>query len=340
MQPQHVGEHSELNIDSEIWTDLKSSLLMGPSFLEPSNVFDPQIHSLPISQSSLLDTSLASANFDQGIADSLLSINLPQIQAEWFPSSSQIATGCQLFFTHVSHFVPFLHQPSFDATQISNHLLLSILCLGYQYGKDPDSGHQADSGASLAVRCFHRARLLVAPDEEKADVSTRGITMVQAYLLLQIYAMMYLCGDDSAYGLKTHSKMISLARACGLMLPISVESAATENLDSLWRQFIKTESHKRTLFAIHQIDALWTLSTKFYFSILLQPSVFLCFRYTLAILISMFYTYVFQGHMVIYDSRYYARTRLSMQLSTATTHQPQQCPHLILRGRLVHAFTL
>lgn len=41
------------------------------------------------------------------------------------------------------------------------------------------------------------------------------------------------------------------------MAPTSDASATTEDLDSLWREFIKAESHKRTAFAVHQIDALW-----------------------------------------------------------------------------------
>lgn len=41
------------------------------------------------------------------------------------------------------------------------------------------------------------------------------------------------------------------------MAPATSASATTEDLESLWREFIKTESHKRTAFAVHQIDALW-----------------------------------------------------------------------------------
>ncbi len=41
------------------------------------------------------------------------------------------------------------------------------------------------------------------------------------------------------------------------MQPLSIESTATQDLESLWREFIKAESRKRTLFAVHQIDALW-----------------------------------------------------------------------------------
>lgn len=97
----------------------------------------------------------------------------------------------------------------------------------------------------------------MATDEETTDDWGQNITMVQAYLLLQIAAMMYLCGKDSKYGLKMHSRMISLARAGRLMQSVPVEPSATGDLESLWREFVKTESQKRTVFAVHQVDALW-----------------------------------------------------------------------------------
>ncbi|KAF2713943.1 hypothetical protein K504DRAFT_462410 [Pleomassaria siparia CBS 279.74] len=235
---------------------LDPSLLMGTSLPERDDRFNTPMHSISIPRPSSYNNDVSGFSFDHSISNSLLSMDLPPAQDEWNPTSSQIAWGCHLFFTHVSHFVPFLHRPSFNSTQIPNHLLLSILSLGYQYGEDPDSGYQDSSGATLSSCCFRRARSLIL-DEERNNDPTHNVSMVQAYLLLQIWAMMYSCGDDSAYGLKTHSKMISLARASGLMQPISIESAATEDLDSLWRHFVQSESQKRTVFAIHQIDTLW-----------------------------------------------------------------------------------
>lgn len=169
---------------------------------------------------------------------------------DWSPSTVQIERGCDLFFAHISHFVPFLHQPTFDYSQAPLYLLLSMLSLAYQYGNDPESESQSVHGAGLSKRCFNRARVLLANDED-------NISTVQSYLLLQICAMMYLCGEDSSHALKMHSAMISLARSTGLMHPITIEPSTTQDLDTLWHTFIRAESHKRTLFAVHQIDALW-----------------------------------------------------------------------------------
>ncbi|KAL4958446.1 fungal-specific transcription factor domain-containing protein [Aspergillus filifer] len=179
------------------------------------------------------------------------------IYEDWSPSSRQIATGCDLFFAHVSHFVPFLHQPTFNSSQTPHLLLLSMLSLAYQYGDDPESG--SCTGAELSRRCFHRARTLLKAghDNDTPEPFSSHIATVQSYLLLQICAMMYLCGPDSSYALKMHSAMISLSRSAGLMQPIPVEPSSTQDLKTLWHTFIRSESHKRTLFAIHQIDALW-----------------------------------------------------------------------------------
>ncbi|KAL4965053.1 fungal specific transcription factor domain-containing protein [Aspergillus stella-maris] len=206
--------------------DLQTLLEAGPSILKQNNVPSPDFTGI-------------------------------NIYEDWSPSSRQITTGCDLFFAHVSHFVPFLHQPTFDPSQTPHLLLLSMLSLAYQYDDDPEGG--SNTGAELSRQCFHRARTLLKAehDTDTPEPFSSNIATVQSYLLLQICAMMYLCGPDSTYALKMHSAMISLSRSAGLMQPIPVEPSSTQDLKTLWHTFIKSESHKRTLFAIHQIDALW-----------------------------------------------------------------------------------
>lgn len=233
--------------------ELERSLLLGTSFLKATYELDDQLQSAIITQPTAFDSTLAGCAYNQGSPG----LSPTNDQGDWLPSPTQITQGCDLFFKHVSHFLPFLHQPTFDATRVPLHLLLSILSLGYQHGEDPECGDQTGSGASLSTRCFHQARALTVAEENKTDQPRQNTTLIQSYLLLQICAMMYLCGEDSARGLKMHSNMISLARAGALMKPMPTESSTTEDLEALWREFIKSESHKRTSFAVHQIDALW-----------------------------------------------------------------------------------
>ncbi|KIW19310.1 hypothetical protein PV08_03604 [Exophiala spinifera] len=177
---------------------------------------------------------------------------------DWFPSPEQIARGVHHYFAHVSNFFPFLHRPTFDAGRAADYLILGMLSLAYQYDEDPDCGGALGSGARLSARCFHHARVLLDSNEEGTTADwSNSLAMIQAYLLLQVCAMMYLCGGDSAHGLRMHSKMIFLARSGGLMQTVPSPAAAGEDLGSLWREFVTAESHKRTLFALHQMDALW-----------------------------------------------------------------------------------
>lgn len=191
------------------------------------------------------------------IPDGLSSRDLPYIQDDWFPSASQVQRGYQLYFSHISHFVPFLHRAIFDATETAPHLGLSMLCLAYQHGEDPDCSGEMGSGKALSQRCYHRARVLAASEEERADDLPQYLSLAQAYWMLEVCAMMYFCGEFSGQGLKLHSRMISLSRSGGLTQAIPVGSAMSDDLESLWRVFIRAESHKRTILAVHQIDALW-----------------------------------------------------------------------------------
>ncbi|KAF4243931.1 hypothetical protein CNMCM6805_010442 [Aspergillus fumigatiaffinis] len=126
-----------------------------------------------------------------------------------------------------------------------------------RHGEDPECNNPAGSGAILSTRCFNQARSIIAFDNNMLNDPTQSLAIVQSYLLLQICAMMFMCGGHSANGLKMHSNMISLARSAGLMQPSAASSLATEDLDSLWPEFIQGETPKRTLFTVHQIDALW-----------------------------------------------------------------------------------
>lgn len=253
-----VTKHSSTNSIMQDPEDLEWGLQQEISFQRFPHQLDIQLPSMAVLQSTSFEKNTGGFNVNQHIPDESLVNSLSSLQTDWFPSTLQTTQGCNLFFSHVSHFIPFLHQPTFDANETAPHLVLAILSLAYQYGDDPEGSGHTDSGSSLSVRCFHRARALIASEEARAEGVIHNISMVQTYLLLQICAMMYLCGGDySAHGLKMHSTMTSLARAGGMMQPLPLESAATKDLDSLWREFVKAESHKRTLFAVHQIDALW-----------------------------------------------------------------------------------
>lgn len=241
--------------------------LARPSFIRSPTIsqdflYEPESHisgdhAHPSAPRELFSTPQNNFDLGQLIPNRLLEADLYRETESLTPSNLQISRGCELFFSHVSHFLPFLHRDTFSPYGLPLCLVLGVLCLGYQYGEDPDCDYEPGSGARLARSYFHQARAFLSSSASQERGSLDGIHLIQSYLLLQICAMMYLCGEDSAYGLDMHTKTISLARSVGLMQPLDIKSATTQDLDSLWRQFILAESHKRTLFAVHQIDALW-----------------------------------------------------------------------------------
>ncbi|KAJ5537453.1 hypothetical protein N7513_010639 [Penicillium frequentans] len=208
-------------------------------------------------QSDIFNMDLPSLDIHQSVSRRISTHSFTHSQSQWYPSMQQILRGCCLFFTHVSPFLPFIHKATFDPCQARSSLVLSVLSLGFQYGEDPDLGKESGTGTQLSKMCFHQAQALLFPDQQKSSDSSENIIIVQSYLLLQVCSMMYFCGKDSVYGLKVHSAMIALARKSGLMQPMPTEPTTAHDLDSLWHGFIKAESHKRTSFAVHQIDALW-----------------------------------------------------------------------------------
>lgn len=47
-----------------------------------------------------------------------------------------------------------------------------------------------------------------------------------------------------------------MARQAGLFNPLPARSAVTSDLDALWRDYVRTESHKRTCYAVYQVDSM------------------------------------------------------------------------------------
>ncbi|WRT70490.1 uncharacterized protein IL334_007488 [Kwoniella shivajii] len=157
-------------------------------------------------------------------------------------SLHDIHTGVELYFDHVSQFLPFLHRPSFRAEAVSKPLLLSVLSLGYQFSDE------AYIWKTLASQCFHHAVKLL--ELTSASTAAAKLALIQARLLLQVYSVMYTSGQETTCGLQLHAKSVELSRKGGLMDPLPVKSNSTTDLDALWYEWIHAESHKSSLITL------------------------------------------------------------------------------------------
>ncbi|KNG83187.1 hypothetical protein ANOM_008836 [Aspergillus nomiae NRRL 13137] len=216
--------------------ELERNLLLGTSFLKPTYELDDQLQSAIIPQPSSFDTNTPGASLAKAV---LIHFHrtTSSIGPHHIHKLHAAVTSSSNIFRTFSHFCTNQH----STPHISLYTYSSVFF---------PSAISTAKTQSLAIK---PAQAQTYP----TDTPKQNTTLIQSYLLLQICAMMYLCGDSSSSGLKMHSNMISLAREGGLMQPMPTATSTTEDLEALWHEFIKAESHKRTSFAVHQIDALW-----------------------------------------------------------------------------------
>lgn len=166
-------------------------------------------------------------------AEASASSNYPSID---LLTPEQVSHGIDLFHSHVSAFVPFIHRPTFDPTQTPEVVLLGILSISLRY-----SPNRAE-GFDLAGKCFRRGRrILDVQDDSKAS----PLITAQALALLQVHAIMFACGEDTTYGLRMRARGVEIARREGLMDPLPDRAGSAEDLGELWRCFVRAEVHKR-----------------------------------------------------------------------------------------------
>ena len=195
------------------------------------------------------------------------------------------ARGIDLFFQHVCHHHSFIHRPTFDIAGSPRYLRLAMAALGLQYEdhdldhsrfhdpvhNDTQDHNDKHSEAQRRSRRYYQAALDLAGRASKIVKDGSGkLAIVQTYLLLQACGMLYLGGEEAVQGGKLHFEMVSvsdpacchhdrkrwrmvliyddrsqLCRSSGLFQPSPMDPTNTSDLESLWRHFVQSESHKR-----------------------------------------------------------------------------------------------
>nr|XP_031860055.1 uncharacterized protein CI109_004418 [Kwoniella shandongensis]KAA5527127.1 hypothetical protein CI109_004418 [Kwoniella shandongensis] len=166
--------------------------------------------------------------------------------------SGLMENGLRSFFMYASHMFPFVHRPTFDQHSCHPSLLLGMMCIGLHVSSDGLTERQR------AMHCYLAGRRLL---DEMLDItqarSADTLAVIQAHLLFEKYAIMALCGEHTPQGLRLHYQCVELARKAGLMESYPTRPSNTQDLDSLWRQFIRTEGHKRTCYGTYILDSTW-----------------------------------------------------------------------------------
>lgn len=121
-------------------------------------------------------------------------------------SAPLVERGCELYFRHVSPFLAFIHQPTFDFTDLPEALLMGMLSVGLQFETDEALASDAPAQA------FGRGRELLSQTEVSEEpLFAKNIYTIQAYLLLEMYAALYSGGQDTTVGLQMHHKSVEVS---------------------------------------------------------------------------------------------------------------------------------
>ena len=153
---EHDQQQPDISAQNRIRSDVPSSSETAANLTETQSSINtesvlldtsrPRLNLQPkaiSSQPSPLNTAFSIfSGFNQSSPSGWFSAESPQVQDDWCVSITQRARGCELFFDHVTRYLPFIHQPTFNASQTDRRLLLGMISLGYQYGEDPDCGEQ------------------------------------------------------------------------------------------------------------------------------------------------------------------------------------------------------
>lgn len=196
---------------------------------------------------------MTSVDLHARLSQSPLSAIPPSVE-EAIQNPAFIFASLESFFSHAAHIFPFIHRATFDARSCHPSLLFGMMCIGLHM-KGEDSG---DVDQQRAIYCYKAGlRALDGVMEITQEKSTDTLTTIQAHLLLEMYAIMALCGSHTMQGLRLHSQCVELSRKAGLMESYPTKPSVTQDLDSLWRQFVRAESHKRTLYSLYGFDSAW-----------------------------------------------------------------------------------
>lgn len=176
--------------------------------------------------SSIGSISMTSVDLHARLSQSPLSAIPPSVE-EAIQNPAFIFASLESFFSHAAHIFPFIHRATFDARSCHPSLLFGMMCIGLHM-KGEDSG---DVDQQRAIYCYKAGlRALDGVMEITQEKSTDTLTTIQAHLLLEMYAIMALCGSHTMQGLRLHSQCVEVSLSCAqCSIPPNLRLALSES---------------------------------------------------------------------------------------------------------------
>lgn len=166
-------------------------------------------------------------------------------------SRGEINACLESYFKLFHHHLPFLHLESFDPSQVSPALLLSVLSIGALYSFNQDKAFIFHIGSKLLVSQFL---------QNKESFSSRKCPLwtMQSTLLNMIFASW--SGDPKGLEWAGSIKSLVANMVAGNRYELKLRSEAREGAQPTHAEWVEDEGCRRTYYAVYIFFGLLTLT--------------------------------------------------------------------------------
>ncbi|KAK4692141.1 hypothetical protein P7C71_g5005, partial [Lecanoromycetidae sp. Uapishka_2] len=163
----------------------------------------------------------------------------------------EINACLESYFKLFHHHLPFLHLESFDASQVSPALLLSVLSIGALYSFNQDKAFMFHIGSKMLVTQFL---------QNKESFSSRKCPLwtMQSTLLNMIFASW--SGDPKGLEWAGSIKSLVANMVAGNRYELKLRSEAREGAQPTHAEWVEDEGCRRTYYAVYIFFGLLTLT--------------------------------------------------------------------------------
>ncbi|KAF6222088.1 hypothetical protein HO133_001174 [Letharia lupina] len=166
-------------------------------------------------------------------------------------SRGEINACLESYFKLFHHHLPFLHLESFEPSQVSPALLLSVLSIGALYSFNQDKAFMFHIGSKLLVSQFL---------QNKESFSSRKCPLwtMQSTLLNMIFASW--SGDPKGLEWAGSIKSLVANMVAGNRYELKIRSEAREGAQPTHAEWVEDEGCRRTYYAVYIFFGLLTLT--------------------------------------------------------------------------------
>jgi len=167
------------------------------------------------------------------------------------PSQASLNRFLSTYFGHFHHHLPFLHPASFNPTQVSPSLLLSVLSIGALYAFDQDQAYLLHIGSKVLVNQFL---------QHKESFSSRKCPLwtMQSSLLNMIFASW--SGDPKGLEWACSIKSLLANMVAGNRYELKLRQEARDGARPTRAEWVEDEECRRTYYAVYIFFGLLTLT--------------------------------------------------------------------------------